>query len=351
MPPSEERAFASSRPSFQLNGSSRPDLEPLLTAMVVNLPLHGAAHAELHFTGWGIAEAAREPDFLLQEIALGDELEIRVGEERPETLFNGEITALEERYGEGSPTLVLLLQDRLHRLARSRHSRSFEEQSPEDLVRSIAQEAGLSSDLQLPSIQAEWHQLNESDLAFLMRIAASFDVGLRLASGRLRVRQEEADPNPLALDTQDSVLRARLIADLNHQPTAASVTGYNLNDDTATEYSAERLEPSADGTTAASVLNDLGWDGAERLPQPFARSSAEAEAYAKAHFRRQGRRFVSGDLVCRGEPSLSSGREIDLSGVSPRLQGIYQVVHCTHRFDNSAGYETHLKVTKGGWRP
>ena len=346
-----DNAFVSTRPRFSLNGEPRRELEPALTAMLISQPLHGCSHGELHFTNWGTPEGGREPDFVLDGISLGSVLEIRLGDDDRVTLFEGEITALEERYGEGAPTLVLLVQDRLHRLARSRHSRSFEDQSPDDLVQSIAAEAGLRSDVQLSAISADWHQLNESDLAFLLRIAARFDISLRLVDNSLRAKPEEPDPDPLSLSTQDSVLKARLIADLNHQATESMVNGYNLADDTATDYSADRLDPAPGGATAAAALRDLGWESTERIPQPFARSSAEAEAYARAHFRRQGRRFISGDLVCRGEPSLSSGREIDLSGVSPRLRGIYQVVHCAHRFDNATGYETHLKVNKGGWRP
>lgn len=346
-----DNAFVSTRPRFSLNGETRRDLEPALTAMLISLPLHGCGHGELHFTNWGTPEGGREPDFVLDEISLGSELEIRIGEDAADTLFKGEITALEERYGEGAPGLVLLVQDRLHRLARSRHCRSFEDQSPDDLVQSIAAEAGLRSDVQLSGLNADWHQLNESDLAFLLRIAARFDIGVRLVDNRLRAKPEQPDPNPLPLSAQDSVLKARLIADLNHQSTQSTVNGYNLAEDTAAEHTSDRLDPAPGGATAAAALSDLSWTSTESVPQPFARSSAEAEAYASAHFRRQGKRFISGDLICRGEPSLTSGREIDLSGVSPRLRGIYQVVHCAHRFDNATGYETHLKVNKGGWRP
>jgi uncharacterized protein len=245
----------------------------------------------------------------------------------------------------------MLLQDKLHRLARSRHCRSYEDQTPDDVVQSIAAEAGLQADAQLPRMTASWHQLNESDLAFLMRIAGRFDIGLRLSGNTLRAKPEEVDPAPVALNCQDSVLRARLIADLNHQPTESRVDGYNLADDTPVSGAASELSPPAQGTSASASLGELGWISREEVPQPFARSSAEAEAYAKAHFRRLGKRFIAGELVCQGEPSLTSGREIDLAGVSPRLRGTYQVVHCVHRFDNVAGYETHLQVNKGGWAP
>ena len=346
-----DSAFISTRPTCKLNGETRAALEQALTGMVINLPLHGCAHGELHLTNWGVPEGQQAPGFVLNDLSLGAELEILMGQDNPVSLFKGEITALEERYGEGAPTLVLLVQDKLHRLARSRHCRSFEAQSPDDLVQSIAGEAGLQADVSLSNLTATWHQLNESDLAFLLRIAGRFDLGLRLVGNTLRAKAEEGDPNPVQLNAQDSALKVRLIADLNHQPTQTTVNGYNLADDTGADFTSGGMAPAPAGTTAAATLHDLGWPGDECVPQPFARSSAEAEAYARAHFRRQGKRFLQGDIVCQGEPTLTCGKEIELSGVSPRLQGVYQIIHCVHRFDNLSGYETHLKVNKGGWQP
>jgi hypothetical protein len=98
-------------------------------------------------------------------------------------------------------------------------------------------------------------------------------------------------------------------------------------------------------------LNELGWDGEEIVAQPFPRAQGEAEELAKAHFNRAAKRFVSGDIRARGDANLKSGREIDLSEVAPRFVGRYQIVNCVHRFDNSAGYETHLKVNRADWRP
>ncbi|MFA7618125.1 MAG: contractile injection system protein, VgrG/Pvc8 family [Thiohalomonadaceae bacterium] len=346
-----ENAFVSTRPRFKVNGEIRAGMESALTAMAINLPLHGCAHGELHLTNWGTPEGERDPGFVFDDIALGAEVEIEFGQEDPVSIFKGEVTAIEERYGEGAPGLVLLLQDRLHRLARVRHSRGFEDQSPDDLVRSIAGDAGLQADADISSLTATWLQMNESDLAFLMRIAGRFDIALRLAGNTLRAKPEEEDPDPVALSAQDSALKVRLVADLNHQPDESKVQGYSLADDTDASAASGGMTPAPGGATAAATLGDLGWNSAEIVPHPFARSGAEAEAYAKAHFRRQARRFIHGEIVCQGEPALKAGREIDLSGVSPRLRGIYQIVHCVHRFDNVCGYETHLKVNKGGWQP
>jgi phage protein D len=346
-----DTAFINARPSFKLDGDARADLDSALINMVVNAPLHGSAHAEVHFTNWGVPDGERDPDFVLDDITLGASLEILMGQDQPTTLFRGEITAIEERYGSGAPLLVLLAQDKLYRLARARHSRVFEDQSPDDVIQTIAGDAGLQSDVNVSGLTAAWHQWNESDLAFLLRLAGRFDIALRITGDTLRARPEEPDTDPVELSAQDSALRVRLIADLNHQPTETSVHGYNLADDADADHTAGQISPAPQGTSARMTLNDLGWPGAEVVPQPFARSSGEAEQYAKAHFRRRGKRFIHGEIVCQGEPKLTSGREIDLLGVAPRLRGTYQVVHCVHRFDGASGYETQLTVQKGGWQP
>ena len=342
-------SFASTRPGLRVEGEDRADLRDALTSMVVNLPLNGMAHAELELSSVGRGGSGEDADYLFQDLAPGARLQIRMGESSPQTLFDGEVTGIEERYGEGAPRLILLLQDRLHHLARQRQSRAFEAQSPDDIVRAIAGEAGLDADASVSGTSGTWHQLNESDLAFLFRLLGRFDIALRLDQGRLRARAEAADPQPVALDDQDSALRVRLLADLNHQPTRSRVLGFNAGTDEAVDGEADALADPPRGTTAADLLGRLGWPGEEVVPQPFARSRGEADEFARGHFRRQARRFLSGDIRCLGEPALRSGREIELSGVSPRLRGTYQVVHCVHRFDGSSGYETHLKVQRPDW--
>ena len=343
-----ESAFISSRPTILIDGEQRDDLQQALLAMQVNLPLHGSAHAELQLSNWGRPDGDAA-DFTFVDIALGTAIEITMDRNGP-SLFNGEITAIEESYGDGAPGIALLLQDKLHRLARSRHNRSFEDQSPDEVARSIAGDAGLQADVAISSLSATWHQLNESDLAFLLRLGRQFDIAVRLDSGQLRAKAEEADSQAVALNAQDSALKVRLMTDLNHQAVSSQANGYNLATAEAVDFSADTMTPRPTGIGAAATLNDLSWSGDEILPQPFPRSSAEAEAYAKAGFRRQAKRFIQGDIVCQGEASLKPGREVDLDGVSPRMRGTYQIVHCVHRFDNNSGYETHLKVNKSGWQ-
>ena len=344
-----DMAVISARPRVSIAGRARPGLADALLAAQVHLPLAGMAHAELRVVNWGRTEGEARPDFQFNDIELGQALEVHLGEESEATDFSGEITAIEERYGKGAPQIVLLAEDRLHHLARRRRSRALEDQDLEQVIANLASEAGIETDLSLPDHTGTWHQLNESDLAFMLRLTAPLDLSPRIQDGRLRVRDEEQDRAPLALDPADNLEVARLIADLNRQPTLVRVRNWSLaNDD---EINAERdaIRPAPSGHTAADLLGDLGWASEATLPHPAPLSQAEADALAERGLRRRARAFVHGELLCRGIPGLRSGREVELAGVSARLTGRWLVVDCSHRFDSAGGFRTRLKVERADW--
>jgi len=342
-----ERAVISARPRLRVDGEARPSLGEAVLAAQVRLPLAGMAGAEVRLLNWGTGD--RGADFPFQDLRPGSRLELLLGEQSEAPVFAGEITALEERYGEGAPQLVVLAEDALHRLARRRASRAFEDASLDDVVRRVARDAGLDADVNVSAATGTWHQLNESDLAFLLRLLGPHDVSPRLQDGRLRARDEEADPEPAGLDPARNARAVRVVADLNRQPRRVAVHGYNLASDAAADGEASALRPAPEGETAAALLEDLGWEGESVLPHPFAGTQAEADNLAERGFRRHALGFLHGEVLCEGDPTLRSGREVDLSGVSPRLAGRYRVVDCQHRFDASQGYRTRLKVQRPDW--
>ena len=348
MSSTNDLSLANVRPRISIDGNVRANLGEAALAMQIHLPRIGMASAELRLLNWGPTSSG-QPDFLFQDIRLGSRIELLLGESADNAAFSGEITAIEERYGDGAPQLVMLAEDALHRLARQRHNRSFEDMSLDDVIQQIAGEANLQTDINVAAgSTATWLQVNESNLAFLIRQLAPYDVGLRLHDDQLRARDDEPDAAPVALDASTAI-NIRLIADLNQQPRQVDVKGYSLHDDSAANGSASSLTPAPSGQTGADLLAELGWQGDSTLPHPFARAQQEAETLATKQFRQRANRFIHGEIICQGNTALKSGREVELNNVSPRLAGRYRVMECWHQFDMAHGLRTRLRVQRPDW--
>lgn len=344
--PSTERAdstgFIHARPRVLVDGEERPDLNDAVQAAEACLPLHGRAHAELRLVNW------LSGDIAFSEIRLGDTVSLKMGESAEIPVLDGEVTGIEERYGEGAPQLVLLVEDKLHRLARQRHNRRFEAMSVDEVIEQVLGDTELSGDTNVNSGNATWLQMNESNLAFLMRLVAAYGLGLRLEGDRVRAKPEEEDREPLGLSPDEGTAKSvRIVTDLNHQPSSVTVRGYDLSSDEVVTHEANSLQPAARGTLASDELSRLGWETASIVPHPFVRRQSDAEAMATGQFGRAASRFLYGEILCSGAPTLRAGREIELSDVSDRLAGRYRISDCRHVF-GAAGYETLIKVQKAG---
>ena len=337
--------YVSPRPALRLNGTPNDDMRGALLDVAVRAPEHGMASAEVRLVNWG-SQASGPTSFLFDKVALGDKLEIAFGLAQQKTVFKGEITGIEERYGDGVPQLVLLAEDALHSLARHRASRTFEQRSPNAIVQMLASDAGLQADAKLSDTPGDYNQLNESDLHFLRRLAARYAAAPRVVGGTLTCRKREALPSPVTLDAGDTLKRLRVVADLMRQPIKATVQGQDLTAGSAISATGTTLLVPAQGKTAATALQGLGWDGDEIFVLPAPATQAEATDYANAVFDARGRRFLHGDLVCIGNPDVMVGGAVSLTGVSQRLAGTYAVVACAHLFDESAGYQTYARIER-----
>lgn len=344
----ENVALINAKPLIKINGQERADMQEAVLFMRVSLPFSGMSHAELRLVNWGVTSEGGESGYAFQQIVHGDHIEIYTGSTNQPAIFDGEITAIEEMYGQGAPRLVLLMEDKLHRLAKQRKSRVFESVSVNDLVQTVLSDAELTGDIQVSSDTGVWHQLNETNLAFLQRILWPYEIAMRNQNNNVRVKAEEDDAQPVAINTQSGMTSLRVIADVNHQYLAATIKGFNLDADEATDGS-DNDSQAGSGQDAKSILNNLGWGSEDLLAFPFSRNQSEANAWSRAAFRKKSSEFLQGDLLVSGNPNLITGKQIDLAGASDRLNGKYRIVQAQHLFDMANGYKTRLKITRSSW--
>jgi hypothetical protein len=338
-------SYVAAKPALTLNGAKNDDMSTALRDIVVRAPEAGMATAELRLANWGDT-ASGPTDFLFGKVALGDKVEIAFGLDKQKTIFVGEVTAIEERYGDGAPQLVLIAEDALHRLARRRTLRAFAQKSPNAIVSTLAGDANLRADVRLSDAPGDYNQLNESDLAFLRRLAARYGARPRVLGSTLVCRKREALGQPVALDAGDTLRRVRVVADLARQPIRAFVNGEDLAAGAPISATGDSLLVPASGPTAASTLRGLGWDGDDIFAFPPPATQTEASDFANAALDQHGRRFLHGDLVCDGNPDVLVGAAVALKGVATRLTGTYAVVACAHVFNEATGYQTYARIER-----
>ncbi len=336
-------ALVSSAPRITIAGESRDSLQSSVITIRVVQPINGMSHMEMSLVNWGQSGEMDEPGYLFNEIGLGDEISVEMGLGLQQRVFSGEVTALEELYGNGAPQLTVLAEDRLHRLARIRQSRSHEDMSADEVIRNLIGDAGLEGDISVSPIVDTFNQINESNLACILRLGRRYGVNARIVGDRVRMRPEEESGQAIEIDLQRDAVSARIIADLNHQPLSCEQRGWNPGADVETRGQSRTLTPT--GRSAEQILNDLGWPGEDVTPCPFPASNSLAEAYAQAHFERRARRFVDARLRLGGNPALSAGGQVVLNNGSPRFNGTYRIEESRHLFDRRQGYETHLRLS------
>jgi phage protein D len=341
-----EPEFIAARPVVRWAGQEDARFGEALLDLTVVLPAEGMDRLELRVVDVSGPDAPRP--FAFDDLELGDSVEVLMGSSSaPVSVFSGECTALEAVLGQGAPQLVALAEDRLHRLAKARHSRVFENATLADVVRQVASDHGLSADCDL-GLQGTWHQLGESDLAFLRRVLAARALAPRLVSGVLTAKAPEPAASPIALDARSNAQRVRLSADLARQATSMSAHGYDVAQGRAVSASASALDPAPVGASAVAELNRIGWDAGDHALQPAVSSQAQGDAQAQAMLARRGAQFVSGELTCDGNPQLRPGAGVRLAGVPSRFGGDYSVASCVHRFDQAHGYRTLVRLARGG---
>ncbi|MDX2476083.1 MAG: contractile injection system protein, VgrG/Pvc8 family, partial [Gammaproteobacteria bacterium] len=210
----EDVSVSNARPILMHQSRVQEDMMAALHQLHVQLPISGRGNAEITLVNWGSRDQVTDVQW--QHIALGDSMTISFNEQ-DSVVFSGEITAIEERYGEGTPMLVLLVEDKMHLLAKNRQSQVYEDRSPDEVIASIASAQGIQTDIDISTISADWNQLNETDYNFIQRLISRWDLSARIVDGdTLRIKPEQPDSEPFPVSPQSNALKIRLIADLNH---------------------------------------------------------------------------------------------------------------------------------------
>ncbi len=280
-----------------------------------------------------------DPGFSLLDdefIAVGSEVEIAFGWGNAKTtVMRGEVTGVQAEASRlaGFEVEVFGL-DKMHRTMRGTKSRTFQNQSDADVARKIAQDAGLTPDIDSTGgPHTLLFQVNETDHQFLRKRARRIGFDFWVSDGKLHFKQSQtASPVTATWGANLFRLKARMSAggqvnkvsvrgwdDATQKPVVGTGTTNPAEPSTATFYTdalkdAKTKFGSVDATVSREVIQD----------------QADANNVAKAY--RQ--RLSTSGLVVRGEldgnPNLGAGSKIKVDGLGSRLGGTYLLTGVEH---------------------
>jgi phage protein D len=257
-------------------------------------------------------------------------------------IFEGEVVALEPVFRRDSPpSIKIVCQDSLHRLALSQMTRAFNDVDDKQIATKIAQEHGLTA--QAPSGTKE-HILqgNVTDAAFLRRLAAKSGNTLRMEGKKLII-----GPPPKGADVQvspaDGLTKIKVKIKANAQVGEVSVHGWDPKTKKEIIAKAKPTGEIQKGAKEHGRNSTLSIAGHEHMPA----DTATAEAMAKGRLAKIAEGFIvaSGDMV--GDPRVVPGAVLALDGLGAQIDGRYRVDHAAHFFSKH-GYLVRFKAVRVG---
>jgi phage protein D len=340
------------RPSVFIGGQEDLTLGQGMTMASIHEDVQGMFRCELRFGNWGPKD--NSIGFLYfdrKKLDFGKQIQIKIGND---VIMDGRISGIEAEFLEGKPPEIsLLLEDRLQDLRMTRRTRVFENVSDADVIRKIAGDHSLQTDIDLtgPTYKV-LAQVNQSDLAFIRERARSVDAELWVDGSKLFAKSHsKRNGATLKLNYGGDLREFCVLADVASQRTSLSVSGWDVSGKAGIKHEAQ----------AGVIQSELNGDtnGADTLKQAFAErkesvchmlplTTQDAQAQAESAYKAIARRFLTGHGVATTNAKIRVGAYLDLQQLGPLFSGKYYVCQAHQKFDSAAGFRSEFTVERPG---
>jgi uncharacterized protein involved in type VI secretion and phage assembly len=305
-----------------------------------------------------------DPDHVVLDrsgLAIGAKVRIlagAVGDAATNVLIQGEVTALEAEIDDTGSRLVARGYDLSHRLQRGLHTRTFVDTTESDIVRRVAQEAGieLGEVDDSPGTLTFVSQANQTDLEFLRARAREigFDVGVR--DDKLYFQPPVAsstappagfgltqDPQVLVFGSNLNAFMPRITA--GEQVGEVEVRGWDPDQQQAVVATTKASTTSADvGSLSPASVAEIFGDAKFVIGDRPLTDTDAVQRVADSVAEQIGSAFAEADGVADGNPLLRAGTPISVAGVGKPFEGQYTITASRHVI-GAQGYNTHFTVS------
>jgi len=273
---------------------------------------------------------------------IGGKVEAKVGA-GASNIFTGEITALEPGFQvEGISSMTIRCMDNAHRLGRGRKTRFWENMKDSDVASEVGSECGLSVDADATE---ETHpyilQRNESNIAFLKRLAARNNFLCTVRDGKLQFKKATFSGTTTDVKMGESLRSVRMSYNTSDMVQKVIVRGWDIKkkQEIVGQATTGDITKIGGGQLGADVAAAFG-DATAYITDVPVSSQAMANAIAKAEIERIARQFCHGTGSIQGNDAVRAGSMVNFSGLASKQDGKYYIVSSRHVISNRSGYTT-----------
>ena len=341
-------------PQFELtigNSAVTPELKAAITSLEVKEDLDMPAMLSFSLNLWDNTSQTLKEEYF-DQFALGTPIELAMGINETESLFTGEVTALEPEFGglDGGDSLKVQAYNRLYRLQFGTHQKTFEEMSSSEIASAIASDVGLTGEVE-DSVTKHKHitQNNLSNLRFLLELAKPLNFEVKVEEKKLFfTKTQESESHALSLTYRRDLVefspRQRAIPD----GAKVEVRGWDAKNKQAIVGKAQSgdEETKMGGQQSGAEISSSAFESVTQTitSQPVA-DIDEANQIAKARYNKQQANFIEADGESAGSALIRAGKTIEILGVGEAFSGIYYVTSATHSINGDV-YKTNFKARR-----
>lgn len=267
------------------------------------------------------------------EFQSGTPIKVEIGfGSKLKRVFEGEVVALEPQFRrDTAPSLRVVCQESLHRLALSQMTRAFNDVDDKEIVGKIATEHGFSGEAPAGSKQ---HVLqgNITDAVFLRRLAQKHGNHLRIEGKKLIIGPPPKGAQ-LTIGPGDGTRKVKVKIQSQDQVEEITVHGYDPKTKKEFVGKAKGQGVTGEGTKKYGKGKTLSFAGQEHQPA----DTATAEAMAKGRMRKLAEGHVTVTIDAIGDPGMLPGATVKLEKLGAEIDGSYRVGRALHQF-NKHGY-------------
>ncbi len=279
------------------------------------------------------------------EINIGDAVEAKLGA-GDVVLFSGEVIALEPSWAvDGPMSLTVRCLDKAHRLARGRKTRFFENKKDSDVATTVGGECGLSVETD-PTEETHAYilQRNESNLAFLKRLAARNNFQVTVDEGKLIFKKAAFSGAPTKIEMGKSLRSLRMGFNSMEQVDKVVVRGWDIRkkEEIVGTASSGDIEAIGGGQGGAALSTSKFGENIAYITDVPVASQSQANALAKSELNRLARQFAKGTCTVDGNDGLRAGQVVEFAGLNTNHNGKFYIISTRHIISPTTGYLTEL---------